>query len=143
MAHLEGERKEEVLTTSHRLWNNFIFRGKPGPITEQDFIDMTNQDYKTDKAKFVENIRKDCVDDVSCFDFKKQGFITEEDFLMGCKAAGMENEQWNKTFFNTFKPVDGKIGVDVMVDAWVKFLTEEDSSKEDLVMETLQSADNA
>jgi hypothetical protein len=143
LAHLEGKRKDEVLETSHRLWNNFIFRGKPGPITEQEFIDMTNNEYKEDRRKFTEKVRKDCMDDVSCFDYKKQGFVTEEEFLTGCKAAGMENEQWNKDFFRIFNPVEGKIEVNVMVEAWVRFLTEEDSSKKDLIMECLQTGDNA
>ncbi|XP_045168939.2 sarcoplasmic calcium-binding protein-like [Mercenaria mercenaria] len=142
LAHLEGKRKEEILETSHRLWNNFVFRGKPGPITEEEFIDMTNTEYKTDKAKFIADMRKDCADDMSCFDLKQQGFVTEEEFIMGCKAAGMENEKWNRDFFRSFNPTDGKVDVNVMIEDWVQFLTEDDSSKKDAIMDAMQSYQN-
>lgn len=136
---LEGERKEEVKEVFQNLWDQVIFHGKKGPVTEQEFVDMTNEDFKKGKAEFEETVRKLFLEDLKAVDQTGEGSLTEEMFLKSYKAAGFTNEEWNKKLFQVYSPVNGKAPFDNMIDAWVHFLINEDSSKKDDVLEVLES----
>ncbi|XP_053374617.1 uncharacterized protein LOC123531732 isoform X2 [Mercenaria mercenaria] len=139
LAHLEGERKEEVLHTSQKLWDQFVFRGKTGPVTEDGFIQMINDDLKKDRKKFEENMRKACIDDLKIVSQSGNDYLTEEEFINAYKAVGFGNDDWNKKLFQAFDPVDGKVNNDKIVEVWFQFLVSEDSSKKDVALELLES----
>lgn len=139
LAHLEGERKEEVLKTSSRLWEQFVFRGKAGPITEDEFVEMTKYEFEADRDKFVEKMKQGCVDEFKILDQTGQGLLDEEMFINGFKAAGIQNETWIKMFFQAFNPVSGNISLDVYRDAMVQFMVDEDNTKKDIFIEALES----
>ncbi|XP_060552287.1 sarcoplasmic calcium-binding protein-like [Ruditapes philippinarum] len=136
--HLDPEQKKKVIETMDKLLSENVFYGKPGPITEDEFVEMQNDDFKADKDKYVEKRRKYFTTVFSMVDLCGEG-ITEEEFVNAFKALGHDNVSLDKKFFHDFKPVDGKIPRSVFVDALVQFTTCEDSSKEDLVKTGLES----
>ncbi|XP_045214110.2 sarcoplasmic calcium-binding protein-like [Mercenaria mercenaria] len=138
LAHLEGERKTEAIKTFHSFWDKFVFHGKSGPVTEEQFIKLTNDDYKANKKAFIEDIRKACDADIKVIDHDGKGFITEEEFITADKSLGLEDEAWNKMYFNSFNPKDGKVPNAVLCDAWADFLVSEDSSKKDVVLDAFE-----
>ncbi|XP_053373653.1 sarcoplasmic calcium-binding protein-like [Mercenaria mercenaria] len=135
--HLEDNRKEEMMTRIEQWWNKYILQEKPGPISEQEFVDMLNEDFKADRDKFVKKMQ-------TCFE---QAFeinnldggelLSEEDFVIAFRAAGHEQITLEKKFFNAYNPVDGLVPIKQIVESWVQFMSSEDSSKPDIVKSAL------
>jgi hypothetical protein len=48
------------LSAVDKWWTEYIFRGKPGPVTEEDFVNALDNDYKANKDAFVEWVKR-CV----------------------------------------------------------------------------------
>lgn len=143
MSNLDEDRKKQVVESSKKLWNEFVFHGKDGPVSEEEFIAMTNESFQKDKRKFEENIRSGCNADLRALDQNNEGLLIEEVFLNAYKAGGFHNDEWNKKFFQDLNPVDGKVPFDNLTNAWVQFLVSEDSSKKDVIMEILELYHNA
>lgn len=138
-AHLEGECKKEFMEATNKFVDELIFHGRSGPITEDDFIELTNNDFKNDKEKFGEKMKKGLAADFKIWDRKGAGSITEEDCLIAFKSVGLGDETWIKKFFETFNPVDGQISLKSYVDKMLPFLVSEDSSVQDPVLELFES----
>lgn len=118
-----------------KWWTDFIFRGREGEISEQEFIDSLNKDFKADKGKFVKNMQ-------SCFDMlfdvidtNKDKAISQDEFLIAFKAYGHENVALDTTFFQAYNPTDGLVPLREIVTSWVDFTTGEDGSKRSVVKE--------
>lgn len=138
LCHLDPDRKKEVVTALKKMTDEYYFRGKPGPITEQEFVDMNNEDFKTDKAKFVERMQKCFETEYTIFDLDGDGFISRDGFLKAYKGCGYENCERIEDLFNAYNPVDEKVPVKSIVDSWVLFATNEESSVKDIVKEALE-----
>ncbi|XP_053374618.1 sarcoplasmic calcium-binding protein-like [Mercenaria mercenaria] len=136
--HLDAERKKQVIETMNKLLSENVFYGKSGPISEDEFVDMQNEDFKADKDNYVAKRRKYFTTVFNMIDLYGEG-ITEEEFVNAFRAMGHDNVSLDKKFFQDFKLVDGKIPLSVFVDAMVQFTTCEDSSKPDLVKHGLES----
>lgn len=138
-AHLEGECKKEFMEATNKLVDELVFHGKSGPITEDEFVELTNNDLKNGKDKFVEKMKKGLEADFKIWDQKGTGSIAEEEFMVAFKSVGMDNEAWNEKFFQVFNAVDGTVHVKDYVDVMLPFLVSEDSSKADPVLELFES----
>ncbi|XP_045202196.2 sarcoplasmic calcium-binding protein-like [Mercenaria mercenaria] len=140
LSHVDAERRKEILAKLHKLWNEYVFRGKTGPINEEEFIEMNRHQYEADKAKFQAGMRK-CYSSFfsDIIDVYHEGFVTEEEFVNLMKACGHENVALVKMLFSFYNPVGGKVPSQVLVDSWVQFLTSDDSSQNDVVKTALEA----
>ncbi|XP_053374302.1 sarcoplasmic calcium-binding protein-like [Mercenaria mercenaria] len=55
--HLEGTRREDMMERIEQWFDKYILQGKSGPISEQEFVDMLNDDFKADRDKFVKKMQ--------------------------------------------------------------------------------------
>ncbi|XP_045188007.2 sarcoplasmic calcium-binding protein-like [Mercenaria mercenaria] len=137
--NLSPERKKEVIAASKQMMEEHYFRGKPGPLTEQAFVDMNNDEFKADKNKFKERMQKLFSTDFGIMDFSGEGSITQDVFINAFQAAGHDNVELLTKFFNAYGPKDQKVSIQVFVDSWVHFTTCEDSSNPDIVKQYLEA----
>ncbi|XP_045168996.2 sarcoplasmic calcium-binding protein-like [Mercenaria mercenaria] len=140
LSHVDAERRKEILADLHKLWNEYIFRGKTSPINEEEFVEMNCHQYEDDKAKFQAGLRKCYTAFFSdIIDVCHEGFVTEEEFVNIMKAGGHENVAFHKKFFSFYKPDGGKVPQQFLIDSWVQFTTSDDSSQKDVVKEALET----
>jgi hypothetical protein len=126
---LDAEKSKQVQDNFTQWWNDFVFRGKTGEISEDEFIDALNNDFKSDKAKFLEDMKKCFNTFFDVIDTNKDRSISEEEFLIAFKAYGHENVALDTKFFLAYKPTDGLVSLREIVDSWIDFVVGEDSSK--------------
>uniref|UniRef100_UPI0027D24E85 hypothetical protein n=1 Tax=Klebsiella pneumoniae TaxID=573 RepID=UPI0027D24E85 len=138
LSHLDADKRKETLAAMDKWWNEYIFRGKPGPITEKIFVDALMKDYKADKKAFVDWVKRLLKDVYDIIDVDHDGSMTEEEYVNAFRSIGHETAQ-DVRFFNAYKPVRGKIPVSQLTDSWVQFLTSEDKTQPDVVRDVLQS----
>lgn len=133
---LDAEKSKQVQENFTKWWNEFVFRGKTGEISEQEFIDALNNDLKTDKAKFTADMDKCFNIFFDVIDTNKDRSISEEEFLIAFKAYGHENVALDTKFFQAYNPKDGLVSLREIVDSWIDFVTGEDSSKSGSIVKT-------
>jgi len=126
---LDTEKSKQVQENFTTWWNEFVFRGKSGEISEQEFIDALNDDLKKDKAKFQSEMTRCFNIFFDVIDTNKDRSISEEEFLIAFKAYGHENVALDTKFFKAYDPKDDLVSLREIVDSWIDFVTGEDSSK--------------
>ncbi|XP_053374766.1 sarcoplasmic calcium-binding protein-like [Mercenaria mercenaria] len=137
---LDNRQKKKLQDNLNKIYNEYVFRGKRSAITEQQFVDMHNKDFKTDKKAFAEKMRK-CGDVIyAIYDINGKGFLTEEEFVHVATSGSYEYIDQVKAVFQSKKTVGGKVSVKVLTEAWVHFTTCEDSSKLDIIKLGLESS---
>jgi hypothetical protein len=136
--HFGKEKKKDIIRKLDKWWDVFKFRGKPGPITEQEFVEKQNADYKKDKGKYAKGIKTLCKKMYDTIDNNNDGMINEEEVLNGLRLGGHERVQLSKDFFNSYEPENGNIPIKKIVDTWVTFLTCEDNSQKDIIKDALE-----
>lgn len=90
-----------------------------------------NADYKADKQKFNEKMAK-CMNDIfDVIDTNKDRSISWEEFQISFQAYGQDKIAEDKKFFQAFNPdpKENLVPLKTIADAWIEFLTGEDSSK--------------
>ncbi|KAH3706228.1 sarcoplasmic calcium-binding protein-like isoform X3 [Dreissena polymorpha] len=131
--HLPEEQKKQVMKNLEQWWNEFIFRGKTGEISESEFIKMLSKEFSADKAKFKKSMEK-CFNILfDVIDTNKDRSISEDEFLIAFKAYGHENVALDTNFFKAYKPIDGLVPFKEIVNSWIEFATSEDKTKPDIV----------
>ncbi|XP_045168936.2 sarcoplasmic calcium-binding protein-like [Mercenaria mercenaria] len=136
--HFGAEKRKDIIGKLDKWWDQYIFRGKSGPITVQEYIDMQNNDFKEDKEKYTKWAEECAKTIFDILDIEHDGTITQEEFLIAFRSAGHENVKLDKDFFNAYDPKDGKVTVKKMVDTWVTFLTSEDSSQPNIIKDAFE-----
>ena len=130
---LDAEKKKLVMANFEKWWNEYVFRGKTGEISESQFVDALQEDYKASKDKFY-NKMQSCFDTIfDVIDTNKDRSISEEEFLIAFKAYGHEHVALDKKFFQAYHPKDGLVPMRDIVASWVDFATSTDASKESVV----------
>lgn len=120
-----------------KWWNDYIFCGKTGDISEADFLNTMKAEYKVDKKKFQEKMAK-CMDSIfDVIDTNKDRSISLEEFNISFQAYGQEKIAGDDKFFNAFNPKDGLVPLRDLSEAWVDFLTNDDSSKANPVLKVI------
>ena len=133
---LDAEKSKQVQENFTKWWNEFVFRGKTGEISEQEFVDALNNDLKANKDNFVAEMTRCFNIFFDVIDTNKDRSISEDEFLIAFKAYGHENVALDTKFFQAYSPVDGLVSLRVIVDSWIDFVTGEDSSKSGSIVKT-------
>ncbi|XP_048756144.2 sarcoplasmic calcium-binding protein-like [Ostrea edulis] len=133
---LAGEKAKSVEVDIEKWWKTYIFRSSAtDEMSENDFISILSADYKKDKQAFKANIQKCFMEVFDVIDVDKDRTIDLGEFQYAFKAFGHENDDILKTVFESYKSADGKVPIKQVVDTWVQFVTDEDSSKKDILKE--------
>lgn len=112
-----------------KWWVKYIFRGQTGDVSEAQFVKALQQEFSTDKGKFVKNMEQ-CFDMLfDVIDTNKDRSISEDEFFIAFKAYGHEHVAADKNFFQAYTPVDGLVPLKDIVASWVDFVTSTDSTK--------------
>lgn len=127
------------MKASDQLWDDIVFHGKPGPITEQEFVDAHNESFKADKGKFLVDMQNCYTRLVDLVAVSNKGSVNLQEMINALKSIHHENIAAGKQLFESYNPVDGNIPSKVLVDSWVQFTTCEDSSKRDILKEALEA----
>lgn len=133
---LDAEKSKQVQDNFTQWWNEFVFRGKAGEISESEFVETLNKDYKADKAKFQADMSRCFNTFFDVIDTNKDRSISEEEFLIAFKAYGHENVALDTKFFQAYNPKDGLVSLREIVDSWIDFVTGEDASKSGSIVKT-------
>ena len=122
---LDPQKAKMVSENFEKWWNEYIFRGKQGEISEDEFVGTLSNDYAKDKAAFRAHMDKcfDLLFDV--IDTNKDRSISEDEFLIAFKAYGHENVALDSKFFLAYKPQDGLVPLRQIVDSWICFVCDD------------------
>ncbi|XP_062619305.1 sarcoplasmic calcium-binding protein-like isoform X2 [Saccostrea cucullata] len=135
--HLLGDKADSVKTDMQNWWTTYILNGKDQEISEEQFISNLTTAYNKDKAAFKDQMQK-CFDVMfDVIDTNKDRSIELNEFIFAFKAFGHENEELVTKAFKLFN--NELVPLRDIVTAWVQFVTEEDSSKRDVVREAFES----
>lgn len=131
--HLNTEQGKAVKDNFQDWWDKYVFRGKTGDISEQEFVDSLNNAFKADKAKFAAEMD-------TCFniffdviDTNKDRSISQDEFLIAFKAYGHEDVAKDNAFFSAYCPEDGLVPLRTIVDSWIDFAVSTDDKKNSIV----------
>jgi hypothetical protein len=107
-------------------------------ITEAEFVEYQRKAYESDKEMFVKRMWE--YEELVCnlMDLNGDGMITEQELIVMFESAD-HNENVDRRWFNDLNPVKGKVPVKTMVELWSRLLTNEDSSKPDLLEQLFQT----
>jgi len=130
---LDAEKAKAVEENFTKWWNEFVFRGKTGEISMDEFIAALNADYSNDKAKFQEEMTRCFNTFFDVIDTNKDRSISQDEFLIAFKAYGHENVALDTKFFNAYGPKDGQVCLREIVDSWIDFVAGDDASKGSIV----------
>lgn len=133
MHQLDTEIGKKVKENFAQWWNEFIFRGKTGEISVEEFVSTLNKDYSADKQKFSSEMSRCFNTFFDVIDTNKDRSISEEEFLIAFKAYGHENVALDTKFFAAYNPIDGLVPLRQIVDSWIEFATSDDASKQCIV----------
>ncbi|XP_060552288.1 sarcoplasmic calcium-binding protein-like [Ruditapes philippinarum] len=136
--HIEGDQRKQVMATIDKQVNENVFYGKPGPISEDEFVAMQDEDFKADKEQYIAKRRNYFTILFQTMNLSEEG-VTEEVFVNAFRASGHDNIALDKQFYHLYNPVDGKVPLSALIDSWVQFTTCEDSSKPDIVKTGLET----
>ncbi|XP_061193650.1 sarcoplasmic calcium-binding protein-like [Saccostrea echinata] len=135
--HLLGDKADSVKTDMKNWWTTYILNGKDQEISEDQFLSNLTAAYNKDKAAFKDHMQK-CFDVMfDVIDTNKDRSIELNEFIFAFKAFGHENEELVTKAFKLFN--NELVPLRDIVTAWVQFVTEEDSSKRDVVREAFES----
>ncbi|WAQ93827.1 SCP-like protein [Mya arenaria] len=139
--NLDAKQKKDVIENFEKWWNQYIFRKRKGEeISEKEFLDMLNNDFKTDKAKFLSEMEACFKTLFNVIDTNQDRSISEDEFLIAFKAYGHENVALDTKFFKSYNPdKDGLVPLMNIVNSWIQFTTSEDESKPDVVKAAFES----
>jgi len=139
LSGLQGDQAKSVNVDMEGWWNQYIFRGQVGEISETQFVDALNKDYTSDKSKFCDTMNK-CFNTLfDVIDTNKDRSISEDEFLIAFKAYGHENVALDTSFFKMYNPTDGLVPLRDIVDSWIDFACNCDSSKPSVVKKAFEA----
>ncbi|XP_062619285.1 sarcoplasmic calcium-binding protein-like [Saccostrea cucullata] len=134
--HLLGDKAETVRTNVESWWTTYILKGEH-QLTEEQFLSNLTTAYKQDKADFKANIQSCFETILDVIDTNKDRFIELKEFIYAFKAFGHENEE---LVTKTFKLFDKDlVPLHEMIAAWVQFVTDDDSSKRNIIYKVFQA----
>lgn len=136
---LVGDKAKGVQVNFEDWWNKYIFRTGAGKeISESEFVQQLTEAFKKDKAGFIKEMQAcfDCIFDV--IDTNKDRSIDEDEFVYAFKAFGHENEALVRKAFSLYNKENKHVPLKDIVSEWVKFVTEEDTGKKDIIMEAFK-----
>jgi len=141
---LDETRRQQVKDNFETWWKDYIFRKpnitKDEEISETQFVDVLNADYKKDKAAFKKKMDKCFNVFFDVIDTNKDRSISEDEFLIAFKAYGHENVALDTKFFKAYNPdKDGLVPLHQIVTSWIDFTTNDDPKEKSVVKEAFEA----
>lgn len=136
---LDPEKRKMVIDNFGSWWNKYIFRGKEGEISEDEFCKTLSDEYAKDKAAFIATMTECFNTFFDVIDTNKDRSISEDEFLIAFKAYGHENVALDNKFFLAYNPKEGLVPLREIVDSWIDFATSDDGSKPSVVKAAFES----
>ncbi|XP_060599524.1 sarcoplasmic calcium-binding protein-like [Ruditapes philippinarum] len=137
--HIEAEPRKVILKQLAEWWDEYIFHHKPGPLSEQDFVDNLNRELQAGKEAFKQRMTVCMKTIFDILNISHEGSMTQNEFVIAFRSSAHENLKLDSDFFYSYNPVDGKVPVQKICDSWVQFTTCEDSSLKDVVKEAFEA----
>uniref|UniRef100_A0A8W8MDY5 EF-hand domain-containing protein n=1 Tax=Magallana gigas TaxID=29159 RepID=A0A8W8MDY5_MAGGI len=137
--HLLGDKAESVKNDMKKWWTTYILTTENQEISEEQFLAYLGGLYNADKAAFRDRMQQ-CFDMMfDVIDTNKDRSIELDEFIFAWKAFGHENKDLVTKAFSLFDAKDGLVPLRDIVSAWVQFVTSDDSSKRDIVLEAFKT----
>ncbi|XP_053374119.1 sarcoplasmic calcium-binding protein-like [Mercenaria mercenaria] len=132
--HLNAQRKKVAVDTFSAWSNEYVMWGK-SEITEAEFIECQRRAFETDKEEFGRRMREN--EELVCnlMDMDSDGMITVEDHMIICKSTEHNDEAYYRKCFDVYSPDDGKVPVKTLVEFWTRYLTCDDDTKPDALVQ--------
>jgi hypothetical protein len=126
------------MDTYTKWWSEYLMWGQ-SEITESEFVEYQRKAYESDKEMFVKRMWKN--EELVCnlMDTDGDGMITEEDHIVMFKSTEHNDETIDRKWFQAYNPINGKVPVKTVVEFWSRLLTDEDSSKPDLLVQLFKT----
>lgn len=129
----EGSDNEQF--NIKKWWNHIFPKSTAQSMTKDEFVKSLAEAYQEDNATFRKKM-KQCFGYIANFvttDMKR--IITKKEFADGFMAFnfGQVDEGKIKEAYELFA-ARGEVTVQLLVDAWVQFATDDDQSKQDVIM---------
>jgi len=139
--HLDAAKTKMVSENFEQWWTDYIFCGRSGEISEDQFVESLQADYNKDPAAFKSKMDK-CFDKFfDVIDTNKDRSIDESEFLIAFQAYGHENVAKDSEFFNSYpRDKDGAVPLRTVVESWVDFACNNDASKPGIVKTAFEKA---
>ncbi|XP_045168980.2 sarcoplasmic calcium-binding protein-like [Mercenaria mercenaria] len=135
--HYDADRKKAAMDAYSAWWSEYLMFGK-SEITEAEFIECQKKAFEADRTQFAKRIKKGQEAGYSLMDLDGDGMCTEEDCMIMLKSAEHNDDAVNQRWFDAHS-VDGKVPVKTSVDMWTHFLTCDDESKPDMIVQLFKS----
>lgn len=137
--HLLGDKAQGVKTDMEQWWKKYVFRSYGNEVSMEQFVQGLSDSYSKDKAAFNKEM-SDCFNTIfDVIDTNKDRSISLEEFILAFKAFGHENEGIVTKAFQLLNPKDGLVPLRDIVNAWINFACESDSSKPDVIKQAFDS----
>jgi Ca2+-binding EF-hand superfamily protein len=138
---VEGLSEAEAKLAIKRIekwWNMYILKGRK-KISEPEFLKDLEKQYTHDKETFKSTYRACFYDITSVIDTDHTKSISLDNYVKAFKVWGHSNEMLLWKSFDLYKPDHGMIPIKEYSDDWANFITNDDPTKPDVVMETYKA----
>lgn len=137
--HLLGDKADSVKAAMEKWWMTYILKTANKEVSEADFLSDLSGQYTKDKAAFLETMTKCFTEIFDVIDTNHDRSIEPDEFVIAFQAFGHENEAIVRKAFDLMGPKDGVIPLRDIANAWINFVTSDDSSKPDPVKQAFES----
>ena len=138
---VEGLNEDEgklAVQKIEKWWSTQILKGRE-KVALDDFLNDLEKHYTEDKESFLRTIRQSTEEIVGIFDADKTNAISLDNYVKAFQVWGYDNEALLRKAFELYKPDHGIVSIQEFIDDWVTFLTNEDPSIPDVVMDTYKN----
>ncbi|XP_060561353.1 sarcoplasmic calcium-binding protein-like [Ruditapes philippinarum] len=115
------------------LNNGYLMLDNKTEIAEDDFIEILKVRYESDKAEFTEMIYELELELSRALDLDGDNFVSKDELVDNMVSAGHKNRKEDESFFFAFPDINERVPVEVMATCFVRFLTEDDKTKPDVL----------
>ncbi|XP_060558783.1 sarcoplasmic calcium-binding protein-like [Ruditapes philippinarum] len=119
-----------------RLWKDFYFTNKK-ELSKDDFINLMKQRYESNTTAFIEMVLLFESGYCKLIDLNGDKFLSKDEFIMDFNTGKLSNTKIDEQFFYMYRPVYDRIPFNDMIMSFVRFYTEPDKLKTDIVLNGL------
>lgn len=138
---VEGLSEEDAKLACDNIekwWTFYILKGRE-ILTEEELIKDFEYEYTLNKNAFIDKM-KNCQEEVlKILDTDKTNSISVDNYVKGFKALGHDNEELLRKSFKLYKSANHSIPIKEFINVWLFFLTNDDPTKPDTVMDTIEA----
>jgi hypothetical protein len=135
---LSDMKLNAMKTKMYRLFKAFYFTNKK-EISKDDFINMMKQRYESNTTALIEMVLAYATKWSDVIDLNGDRFLSKDEFILNFVAQRHSNIRKDEQFFYTFQPKNERIANADIAAYFVRFGTEPDRSKPDVVLNAINS----